>query len=69
VVKFNEKQAQNLLAELRAKIDRRWKETVDKTRFMEELKEGKLKKESLRLFYQNWGAFVPVINSVYTATH
>lgn len=67
MLKLTEKQAQDLMAEVKGKIDHRWKETVAQTRFMQELKEGKLKKESIRLFYQNWGAFVPVINSIYTA--
>lgn len=64
---FTERQAQNLIVELREKISRRWAETVDQTQFMRELKGGRLKRESLKLFYQNWGAFVPVINSIYTA--
>ena len=67
MLKMTERQAVELMAELRAKIDRRWQETVDGTRFMQELREGKLKRESIQLFYQNWGAFVPVINSIYTA--
>ena len=64
MLKMNESQATEFVAELAAKCDRRWKQIVDRTKFMDELREGKLKKETLRLFYQNWGAFVPVINSV-----
>lgn len=67
MIKMTESQARELIAELEGKCARRWKETVDKTRFMQELREGKLKKESIKLFYQNWGAFVPVINSIYTS--
>jgi len=67
MLKLTQRQAEGLMAELTEKIDKRWKETVDRTRFMQELKEGKLKKESIQLFYRNWGSFVPVINSVYTA--
>jgi pyrroloquinoline quinone (PQQ) biosynthesis protein C len=67
MLKLNEPQAKELIAELAAKCDKRWKETVDKTRFMNELREGKLKKETIQLFYRNWGSFVPVINSVYTS--
>ena len=66
MLKLNESQAEEFIADLAAKCDRRWKETVDKTRFMDELREGKLKKATLQLFYKNWGSFVPVINSVYT---
>ncbi len=65
MLKLNEKEAENLMVELSAKIDRRWKETVDQTRFMQELVTGELKKETINLYYKNWGAFVPVINSVY----
>jgi hypothetical protein len=67
MLRLNESQAKEFIAELAAKCHKRWKETVDKTRFMDELKEGKLKKETIQLFYKNWGSFVPVINSVYTS--
>src|SRR5437867_10831772 len=67
MLKLTESQAQELIAELAAKLEKRWKETVDKTRFMDELREGKLKKETVQLYYKNWGAFVPVINSIYTS--
>src|SRR5919198_1216641 len=67
MIQMTEKQTQQLMEDLGGKISKRWKATVDQTRFMQELKEGKLKKEAIKLFYQNWGAFVPVINSVYTA--
>jgi pyrroloquinoline quinone (PQQ) biosynthesis protein C len=67
MLQLSESEAKEFVAELVAKVNRRWNETVDKTRFMAELKEGKLKKETLRLFYKNWGSFVPVINSIYTS--
>ena len=67
MIQLTEREAEDLIAELTTKIDRRWKQAVDQTRFMEELIAGKLKREAIRLFYQNWGSFVPVINSVYTA--
>jgi pyrroloquinoline quinone (PQQ) biosynthesis protein C len=67
MLKFNESEAKELIAECAAKCEKRWLETVDKTRFMDELKEGKLKKQTIQLFYKNWGSFVPVINSVYTS--
>src|SRR5687768_8992318 len=67
MTKMNEIQAKEFVAELAAKCDKRWKETVDKTRFMDEMRQGKLKKETIQLFYKNWGSFVPVINSVYTS--
>ena len=55
MLKMNESQAKEFVAELAAKCDQRWKQTVDKTRFMDELREGKLKKETIQLFYKNWG--------------
>jgi hypothetical protein len=67
MLKMNESQATDFVAELAVKCERRWKETVDKTLFMDELRQGKLKKETIQLFYKNWGSFVPVINSVYTS--
>ena len=50
MLKLNESQAEELVADLAAKCDRRWKETVDKTRFMDELREGKLKKQRCNFF-------------------
>jgi hypothetical protein len=67
MLKYSEAGARELVAELTAKLEKRWKETVDQTRFMDELREGKLKKETIQLYYKNWGAFVPVINSIYTS--
>jgi pyrroloquinoline quinone (PQQ) biosynthesis protein C len=64
---FTQPQAEEFVAECTAKLEKRWQETVDRTRFMEELKQGELKKETLQLFYRNWGSFVPVINSIYTS--
>jgi hypothetical protein len=56
-------QPKAFVAELTDKVNRRWNETIDKTRFMDELERGKLKKETLQLFCKNWGSFVPVINA------
>lgn len=67
MLKCSEPEAKELIAELTAKLEKRWKETVDKTRFMDELRDGKLKKQTIQLYYKNWGAFVPVINSIYTS--
>jgi hypothetical protein len=67
MLKLNESQAKDYVAELATKCDKHWKRTVDKTKFMDELRAGTLKKETIELFYKNWGAFVPVINSVYTS--
>jgi len=67
MLQLNQSQAAEFIAELAQKCDRRWQETVDQTRFMNELRVGKLKKQTIQLFYKNWGSFVPVINSVYTS--
>src|SRR5678816_1055623 len=67
MLKLNESQAAEFVAELAQRCDRRWQETVDQTRFMNELRDGKLKKQTIQLFSKNWGAFVPVINSIYTS--
>ena len=65
--KCTEREAEEFIAEKKAKLESRWKQTVDRTRFMDELREGRLKKETIQLYYKNWGAFVPVINSIYTS--
>src|SRR3989337_1705912 len=67
MIRMSEREAENWVTELTAKVNQRWQETGDRTRLMQELREGKLKRETIKLFYQNWGAFVPVINSIYTA--
>ncbi len=67
MIQLTEREAEDLIAELTTKIDQRWKQTVDQSRFMEDLEAGRLKMESIKLFYQNWGSFVPVINSIYTS--
>ena len=51
MLKMNESQAQEFIAELAEKCRQRWKQTVDRTRFMDELREGSLKKETIQLFY------------------
>lgn len=68
MIRFTEGEADDLIAELTTKVNEQWKHTVDHTRFMEELEAGKLKMETIKLYYQNWGSFVPVINSIYTST-
>jgi hypothetical protein len=56
MMKMNEIRAKDFVAELAAKCDKRWKETVDKTRFMDEMRQGKLKKETIQLL-QKLGIF------------
>src|SRR5215471_18696939 len=46
--KFTEREAEGFIAEKKAKLESRWKQTI-------------------QLYYKNWGAFVPVINSIYTS--
>jgi pyrroloquinoline quinone (PQQ) biosynthesis protein C len=65
--KMSEREAGDFVAQQAAKCDSRWQETVGRTQFMDELREGKLKKKTIQLFYKNWGSFVPVINSIYTS--
>ena len=45
MLKLNERQPKNSSPKLAAKCDQRWKTTVDKTRFMDELCEGKLERK------------------------
>ena len=65
LVKMSQNEVRPYLDDLQKKVEARWDATVEKTRFMQELDAGTLPMETIRVFYSNWGAFVPVINSVY----
>lgn len=67
MIQLTDNEAQDLIIELTTKVNEKWKQTVDQTRFMEDLQTGKLKMEAIKLYYRNWGSFVPVINSIYTS--
>jgi pyrroloquinoline quinone (PQQ) biosynthesis protein C len=64
-IKMSENEVRPYLDNLQKKVEAHWDATVEQTRFMRELVTGKLPMETIRVFYSNWGAFVPVINSVY----
>lgn len=66
VVKMSENEVGPYLEDLQSKLEARWNATVEQTRFMTELEGGKLPMKTIQAFYSNWGAFVPVINSLYT---
>lgn len=51
--------------DLQVRIEDHWNDTVEETPFMQELVSGRLPIEKIRLFYNNWASFVPVINSLY----
>jgi hypothetical protein len=63
IFKMPEKEIGPYLNELEKKVSEHWLNTVEQTAFMQDLVSGKLDMETLQLFYTNWGAFVPVINS------
>lgn len=66
LVKMSENEVGPYLENLQKKVEAHWDATVEKTPFMQELCAGKLPMKSIQEFYKNWGAFVPVINSLYT---
>lgn len=55
------------IAALAKTVSESWNAKVETTPFMQELVVGKLPMKTIQEFYRNWGAFVPVINSIYTA--
>ncbi|MDX1483245.1 MAG: iron-containing redox enzyme family protein [Alphaproteobacteria bacterium] len=65
VIQMAEDKAEAYLDDMEQKVLAHWAETVETSQFMSELEAGTLPMESIRLFYSNWGAFVPVINSLY----
>ncbi len=64
-LKISNKEVGPYLEDLQKRVEARWNKTVEKTRFMTDLEKGKLPLSTIQLFYSNWGAFVPVINSLY----
>ncbi len=64
-IQMSENEAIPYFDELEKKIIAHWGETVETSPFMTELSEGKLSMDAIKLFYSNWGAFVPVINGLY----
>ena len=66
IVKKSENEVGPYLDDLEKRINAHWQETVEATPFMTDLADGTLPMETIRAFYCNWGAFVPVINSLYT---
>ena len=66
VIQMPEDEAIPYLDELEKKVLAHWAETVETSPFMTELCDGTLSMDAIRTFYSNWGAFVPVINSLYT---
>ena len=63
---MSEKEADALIASLARTVSERWAARVETTPFMRELAAGTLPMKTIQEFYRNWGAFVPVINSIYT---
>ena len=66
VIQKPESEAETYLDELEQKVLAHWADTVETSPFMQELAQGSLPMETIKVFYSNWGAFVPVINSLYT---
>ncbi|MEE8140795.1 MAG: hypothetical protein V3T66_07785, partial [Alphaproteobacteria bacterium] len=65
LIQMPEDEAVAYLDELEQKVLAHWAETVETSPFMTELGDGTLPMETIKTFYKNWGAFVPVINSLY----
>jgi pyrroloquinoline quinone (PQQ) biosynthesis protein C len=65
IIQMPEDEAVTYLDELEQKVLAHWADKVETSPFMTELCDGTLPMESIKLFYKNWGAFVPVINSLY----
>lgn len=61
------KEADAKIAALAKLVNESWNDVVETTPFMRELVTGKLPMKTIQEFYRNWGSFVPVINSIYTA--
>lgn len=65
MIKKPEKEVRPYLEALQKKVEAHWQATVEQTAFMKELTAGTLPMKTIQMFYTNWGAFVPVINSLY----
>ncbi|HEY2986498.1 MAG TPA: iron-containing redox enzyme family protein [Candidatus Binatia bacterium] len=51
------------------KVAQRWKERVTDAPFMQQLRSGKLPRETLRIFFKNWGAYTIEINTLEAASY
>src|SRR5581483_10190247 len=51
------------------KVAARWRARVTESPFMQQLRAGKLSREQLRIFFQNWGSYTIEINTVEAASY
>src|SRR5262245_9918932 len=51
------------------KVAGRWRSRVTDSPFMQQLRAGKLSREQLRIFFQNWGSYTIEINTVEAASY
>ena len=63
-VKMKPAEAKALVDELYKKSAARWEERVTRTPFMQQLTQGKLPLDTIRLFFRNWGAWTIEINTL-----
>ena len=66
---MNKKQAEAYVDELYRKGAARWKEKVMGSSFMQQLIEGELPLETIRLFFRNWGAWTIEINTLIACSY
>lgn len=51
------------------KVAARWRERVTESPFMQQLRAGTLPRETLRMFFKNWGSYTIEINTVEAASY
>lgn len=61
---MSKEEAERYVEGLCRKMHERWKIKVTQSLFMKRLQEGSLPMEAIRLYYQNWAAFVMTINTL-----
>jgi pyrroloquinoline quinone (PQQ) biosynthesis protein C len=66
---MNDKDAKERVDELYRKVRQRWKQRVTDGPFMRALTAGNLSRNTLRVFFKNWGSYTIEINTVEAASY
>ena len=67
--KMSPEDAKKIVDELYRKVADRWENKVNGTAFMMGLKEGRLPKKVLQLFFRNWGAYTIEVNTLVASSY
>ncbi len=67
--KMSSEDAKKTVDELYRRVAERWEKKVNGTAFMMRLKEGRLPRKVLQLFFRNWGAYTIEVNTLVACSY